>query len=424
MFKNLLRAFRCVLASFLIVMGMCAIGQAQTFNRGVYGPIQWDEFSSAAQDSVEAARLQHKDTELGAWFYGLPFRMSAGNNLTLTATDHTDSVTYDYKLSSTATWTVLYFDGSNDPVELALGADGTFLQSNGAAAAPTFEAAGGTGDMLKSVYDVDTDGDIDLAAGGLAANVSAYTGLVAISGSAASEVDSKSELEAQLADVEGLCETGDIMTLTANWVNTDFPWADDEVANNITVDEASDVDTSGTKIAAALAFRDAYSDSAGALTWRKKEYRMYNVFVSEKTDDDITVKHPTQSGNFAHVYKVLNYGVTADAACTLTYVMKLPGDGVTDLDSARIDAFTSTDATTDASMEIKVYKRTAPGTAATLVATVAAFATTGAFEHKLISSFSPAVAQNNEVELQLAITCDPGDSVMFNFADVHWTGQP
>lgn len=37
-------------------------------------------------------------------------------------------------------WKVVYTDASGDETELALGADGTFLQANGAAAAPTFAA--------------------------------------------------------------------------------------------------------------------------------------------------------------------------------------------------------------------------------------------------------------------------------------------
>ncbi len=42
-------------------------------------------------------------------------------------------------------WKVWYSDGSGDVKELALGASGTFLKSNGASSAPTFAAAGGGG---------------------------------------------------------------------------------------------------------------------------------------------------------------------------------------------------------------------------------------------------------------------------------------
>ena len=47
------------------------------------------------------------------------------------------------------TWNVWYSDGSGDVQELALGADGTFLKSNGAAVAPTFATPAGSGDVSK-----------------------------------------------------------------------------------------------------------------------------------------------------------------------------------------------------------------------------------------------------------------------------------
>lgn len=46
-------------------------------------------------------------------------------------------------------WKVWYADSLGDVVELALGADGTFLKSNGAAAAPSFATPAGSGDVSK-----------------------------------------------------------------------------------------------------------------------------------------------------------------------------------------------------------------------------------------------------------------------------------
>ena len=46
-------------------------------------------------------------------------------------------------------WKVWYSDGSGDVQELALGADGTFLKSNGAAIAPSFATPSGSGDVSK-----------------------------------------------------------------------------------------------------------------------------------------------------------------------------------------------------------------------------------------------------------------------------------
>lgn len=46
-------------------------------------------------------------------------------------------------------WRVFYSNGSGDVTELALGADGTFLKSNGASSAPTFAVPAGSGDVSK-----------------------------------------------------------------------------------------------------------------------------------------------------------------------------------------------------------------------------------------------------------------------------------
>lgn len=52
-------------------------------------------------------------------------------------------------------WKLFYSDGSGDIQELALGADGTFLKSNGAALAPSFETPAGSGDVSKVGTPVD-----------------------------------------------------------------------------------------------------------------------------------------------------------------------------------------------------------------------------------------------------------------------------
>jgi hypothetical protein len=51
-------------------------------------------------------------------------------------------------LTATA-WRVFYSDGSGDVTELALGANGTFLKSNGASSAPSFATPSGSGDVIK-----------------------------------------------------------------------------------------------------------------------------------------------------------------------------------------------------------------------------------------------------------------------------------
>jgi len=57
------------------------------------------------------------------------------------------------------------------------------------------DGGAGGGDMAKSTYDTDEDGDIDQAAGGLEADVSEYTGLIGLNSGAVTEVDTAAELE-------------------------------------------------------------------------------------------------------------------------------------------------------------------------------------------------------------------------------------
>lgn len=52
-------------------------------------------------------------------------------------------------------WRVFYSNGSGDVTELALGADGTYLKSNGASSAPTFATPAGSGDVSKVGTPVD-----------------------------------------------------------------------------------------------------------------------------------------------------------------------------------------------------------------------------------------------------------------------------
>jgi sugar lactone lactonase YvrE len=68
-------------------------------------------------------------------------------------------------VSQTA-WRIFYSNTDGDVTELAFGADGTYLKSNGEAAAPSWGAPAGGGDMLEATYDTDSDGQIDVAAGG------------------------------------------------------------------------------------------------------------------------------------------------------------------------------------------------------------------------------------------------------------------
>lgn len=86
--------------------------------------------------------------------------------------------------------------------------------SNGTKGDYIFSEMTGAGILVNTAAGVVTGGNtVAHEYGGLEADVNAYSGLVAISGGATSEVDSKSELEAQIADVADFAEAdGDVYT--------------------------------------------------------------------------------------------------------------------------------------------------------------------------------------------------------------------
>ena len=73
----------------------------------------------------------------------------SGTGVFMTSNGDGSSLTglqFDQFITQTA-WRVFYSNGDGDVTELALGADGTYLKSNGASAAPTFETPAGGGDV-------------------------------------------------------------------------------------------------------------------------------------------------------------------------------------------------------------------------------------------------------------------------------------
>lgn len=81
---------------------------------------------------------------------------TAWGDITGTLSDQTDLQTVLNTIPDNITdfvnqtaWRIFYSDGSGDIQELALGASGTFLKSNGAASVPSFAVPAGTGDVTK-----------------------------------------------------------------------------------------------------------------------------------------------------------------------------------------------------------------------------------------------------------------------------------
>jgi hypothetical protein len=66
--------------------------------------------------------------------------------------------------ASPAQGEVLYADSNGHWIALGVGSSGQYLQTQGAGANPQWATPAGAGDMLRSTYDVDTDGNVDAAA--------------------------------------------------------------------------------------------------------------------------------------------------------------------------------------------------------------------------------------------------------------------
>ena len=85
------------------------------------------------------------------------------------------------------------------------------------------------------------------------------------------EMDSFSEIQAIISD-KTLVNEEDVCTIDANWVNTAHPWADDEVANDITINLATlattftCTDNESEALACPLVFVDGATGAQGAET--------------------------------------------------------------------------------------------------------------------------------------------------------------
>jgi len=108
---------------------------------------------------------------------------------------------------------VLYIDASGDVTELAYGSSGQVLKSNGATSAPSWQA------------------DVSGAGGSSYADSIVHDTRHVIGDSLITDDEGAARYEPIDA---AIVKSDEAETLTANWVNTAYPWADNEVADNIT----------------------------------------------------------------------------------------------------------------------------------------------------------------------------------------------
>ena len=182
--------------------------------------------------------------------------------------------------------------------------DLTYTPNTGTVGATEFSGGGGnltgvdaaTGDSAAAFFDA---GTIEHERGGLQADVSAFTGLIAITGAdTTAEIDSKAELEGQIADVSDFAEAdGDVYT-----GDHDFGGADLELPQGQTPDTDGDVDLDFTDGSLVVQHGAAHAELASATdVVMGKLIKSFSatIFAPDGVNDVIPVK-PIVSGEFPH----------------------------------------------------------------------------------------------------------------------------
>jgi len=206
-----------------------------------------------------------------------------------------------------------------------------FLQTNGSGAL-IWATPSGSGDMLKSTYDVDVDGVVDSAetvSHGIISNLihdTTAANWAAFIADDTLEHETISDIIG--AHVTGNTETGITVTFEDGDNTLDFVVAlginieDAEVDDNITVNESKDVDTTGTKISDALGNRASYSTIHDSL-WKPVELIPKSVPSNWKTDDEpedsIDVFYPVADGKHPSFCWVKNFSSQPAQECTLVF---------------------------------------------------------------------------------------------------------
>lgn len=152
----------------------------------------------------------------------------------------------------------------------------------------------GTTDPTVLTAFTSSTGDLIHEAGGLEADVSAYSGLLAIASGATSEVDSKSELEAQIADVADFAEAdGDTYSGTHNFGSATVTLPDDSVSS-------STLDVAGT--ATDDYVLTASSTASGGMAWAATSAGGGSVDVQDFTSSGTWTKPGTCTKVYVQVW--------------------------------------------------------------------------------------------------------------------------
>lgn len=133
----------------------------------------------------------------------------------------------------------------------------------------TYQDADGTIDAVVPVKDEDNMASDSATHLATQQSIKAYADTLHALQYLKTEMDSFSEIQAIISD-KTLVNEEDIFTIDANWVNTANPWADNEVANNITIDLSTlattftVTDNENEALACPIIFVDGATGSQGA----------------------------------------------------------------------------------------------------------------------------------------------------------------
>lgn len=221
---------------------------------------------------------------------------------------------------------VTFVTAATGDLPIKSGTNLAFASSTGVLTATNFSGGGAsltsvdaiTGDSATAFFDA---GTIEHEWGGLQANVAAYTGLIAITGAdTTAEIDSKAELEGQIADVADFAEAdGDVYT-----GNADFGGADLEIpqASPAVPDADGEVELDFTDGTMVIQHGNAHAELGAATdVVMGKLIRCWGgtIFEPDGVNDVMTVK-AINSIEFPHgvVITAIYLGVSENSNYTLT----------------------------------------------------------------------------------------------------------
>ena len=246
-------------------------------------------------------------------------------------------------------WKVFYTDGSGVITELALGASGTFLKSNGASSAPSFATPGGSGDVIKSgtpannqigvwVSDGVIEGTSDFTYDGTNLNLitaknfqiagatvlADAAGTTTLSNIDALDATTEATIEAAIDTLSNLTTVG---TVTSGNVDAVVSAASDTTAGKIEIAVQSEMETGADLTRAVVPGRQHYHPSAakfwlqttgGGTPVNSSSYNVTSIADTNTGRMTITIATDFSSANWCCTATTFTgTGATSEGICNI-----------------------------------------------------------------------------------------------------------